>query len=268
MHNCKDSKRCFFGLEVEAAWMAPMPDGRILEEENRHITLVFLGNVSLSDLQKKLALFPQPSFRLAPVGTCDKLLFLPEKNPHVVAAHVTWCMPEVLSKYHEQLSDWLQEQGFKVEKKEFLSHVTLARAPFDAESWKMAFSPFPILVKALHLYESLERLQYSSLWSLPLPSPIEEFEHTADIAFRIRGDSLPQLFLYAQMALALKFPPLMDYFSDGSRLDHLDELIIQLNKDVAHADAEIGCPFKAISFHGEIVKEENGLLHWEMIVDV
>jgi len=37
---------------------------------------------------------------------------------------------------------------------------------------------------------------------------------------------------------------------------------------VAQADQEIGAPFKAVSFHGNIVKKNNQLLEWEMIVDV
>ena len=47
-----------------------------------------------------------------------------------------------------------------------------------------------------------------------------------------------------------------------------DEIIIQLNEKISLWDAESGCPFKAVSFSGEITKKENGLLHWEMIIDV
>jgi RNA 2',3'-cyclic 3'-phosphodiesterase len=36
---------------------------------------------------------------------------------------------------------------------------------------------------------------------------------------------------------------------------------------VTASDVEVGCPFKAVSYHGEI-HESNGLLQWEMIVDV
>jgi hypothetical protein len=40
-----------------------------------------------------------------------------------------------------------------------------------------------------------------------------------------------------------------------------------LNEAIARVDEQMGTPFKAVSFHGDI-QEEEGVLKWEMIVDV
>lgn len=260
-------KRLFFGLEIQAVWMDPLPEGRILKEENRHVTLFFVGNASLSQMQEKLKDFPDLSLCLGPVGRCDHLLFLPKGRPRVVAGHIDWLDLQEFDQIYQKLSSWLIAHGYVMENREVLSHVTIARSPFDEKKWKKAFFPFPLIATSFHLYESVGNLEYHPVWSRPLIAPIEEIEHTADIAFLVRGKNIQQLFLHAQLALAFKFPGMLYYFSEG-KIQDLDDLIIQLNQAVSRADAELGCPFKAVSFHGKIVPEENGLMRWEMIIDV
>lgn len=263
-----DMRRLFFGLEVQAAWMHPLPEGRVLKEKNRHITLAFLGNKSVSLIQKDLKNFPDLGFRLGPAGRCDHLLFLPKKNPRLVAGHIEWVDLQGFVQIHQELSSWLIAHGHAIDIRKILPHVTVARAPINEIKWQEAFFPFPIVAKSLNLYESLGNLEYRSIWCLPLIAPIEEIEHTADIAFLIRGEDIQQLFLHAQLALAFKFPCMLHYFAECSGIRCLDDLIIQLNRNVSCADAEKGCPFKAVSFHGKITSDESGFMRWEMIVDV
>ena len=165
------------------------------------------------------------------------------------------------------LSDWLKAMGYPIDERPFFPHITIARAPFDIKDWLAHFDPLPFFVKAIHLYQSLGNLHYQSIWESPLIPPFEEFEHTADIAFLVRGNTPQELHLNAQIALAFKFPPLVNFLSTILQ-DSLDEIIISLNEIVAKADMELGCPFKAISFHGKIIKDPYQILHWEMIVDV
>jgi hypothetical protein len=122
-------------------------------------------------------------------------------------------------------------------------------------------------VKGLHLYKSMGNLEYQSLWEMPLLPPFEELEHTADLAFHIRGSTVQQLHTHAQLALAFKFPPLVSCFTQKTQ-NSLKEIIISLNEMISQADMEFGCPFKAVSFHGEIKEDAQKLLHWNMIVDV
>jgi 2'-5' RNA ligase len=258
-------KRLFFGAEITAPSTQEPLSGRLIDPTYRHLTLAFLGNTSFSKLEEQLSLFPKPVFRVGLVGVCDRLLFLPPEHSRVVAGHVSGL--EKLKLFHDSLSAWLEERGYPIDRREFLPHVSLARAPFDPEEWEKQFTPFPVVISAIHLYESTGNLNYVPLWSYPLLPPFEEFAHTADIAFHIRGASLPEIHLHAQIALAFKFPPLLAYFAEDLCSD-LDDIIIALNATIARADQEAGCPFKAVSFHGKVVQDENKILHWEMIVDV
>lgn len=259
--------RLFFGCELDAVWSEPPHSGRILDLPNRHLTWAFLGNQERGKILEQLLGYPGDAQRLGFAGWCERLLFLPPRHPHVVASHVRFVDADGFTKAREELNTWLKSHDYPVEERPYISHVTLARAPFSIKQWKASFHPFPLLVKALHLYESLGNSHYKNLWSLPFLLPIEEIEHTADIAFLLRGHTLDHLFQHAQLALTWKFPAMLEYFSEES-VESLDELIIKLNGLVSKADAEKGCPFKAVSFHGEINTDAKGILTWEMIVDV
>jgi len=267
-NNSKDFKRLFFGAEVAAPWPDKLPAAHLLPIEVRHITLSFLGNIAYSKLQPLLKEIPVPAFKIEPAAWCDKIVFLPPDSPRVIATNVKWfTKDEPLLSYQKDLAVWLDSHQFKLDKREFFPHVTLARAPFRAEDWENAIETLPLQIKAIHLYESLGNLTYVPLWSHHFHPAFTEIDHTADIAFTIYGSSVQQLHLNAKIALAFKFPRLLNYF--GSTLhDSLDDIIIDLNYLIAQADAAIGCPFKAVSFHGNIIEEPSMLLKWEMIVDV
>jgi 2'-5' RNA ligase len=255
-----DRKRLFIGAEVDAPWPEAYPRGRLVEASARHVTLAFLGDTALSEVRE----MPRPPFRIGPTGIADRLLFLPERHPRVAAYHVVWSPP--LDVYYTELRRWLTASGHPVDDRELLSHVTVAREPFDPEEWKRVFAPLPCVIRAIHLYESVGGLTYRPLRSLPLLLPFEEVAHTADLAFLIRGASPEELHRHAEIALAFSFPPLISYMEEAKG-STLDLAIIALNEWIARADGRVGCPFKAVSFHGE-AEERQGLLHWEMIVDV
>ncbi len=258
------TKRLFFGLEVEAPWPLHYPRGRILAEEDRHITLAFLGETDWEELEKKLDLIPGLPFAVGPAGIATKLLFLPERTPRVVSLDVHWLTQEnALLRFQKTLADFLKIE----DKRPFLSHLTVARAPFHPQEWEKAFEMLPVIVKGFHLYESIGNLRYPSLWSKALLPAFEEFEHTADIAFHIRGQTLEELYLHAAVALGFKYPPLLAYLKPHTFAD-LSDVVRALGALVALTDQEKGCPFKAVSYHGEVRQDASGTLHWEMIVDV
>lgn len=236
--------RLFFGMEVVSAWPENFPSGRILLENHRHLTLAFLGESNMPDVRS----FPKPPFSIGLSGYFDQCLCL----SHVIAWHIHW-LEEGVVAYQQELASWLHL------KQDFLSHVTLSRKPYVEKEWKEHFMPLPLYVKNINLYESMGYSQYKTLWQYPLLAPFEEIEHTADIGFIIRGNH----YLHAQLALAFHFPPLVRYFDVSPKTD-LDEIVPALNAIIARADSEIGCPFKAVSFHGTISQNQE----WEMIVDV
>lgn len=259
-------KRLFFGFAVDAPWPMSYPKGRIIEESCRHLTLAFLGNVSFNRLEDALASFPRPNFLIGPVGICDQILFLPKMKPRVAAHHVSWISDgEKMEKYHDKVLQWLEELKFPIDKRVLLPHVTIARAPFEESEWESAFELTPLMVTGVHLYESMGNLRYHSLWELPLLLAFEELEHTADIAFIIRGKNYAELYQHGAVALSFKFPPFLAFLGKKGQKD-FSQVVQSLNKMVAKCDEEIGCPFKAVSYHGKV--DEKEYLEWEMVVDV
>jgi 2'-5' RNA ligase len=263
-----NQKRLFFALELETHWPKNLGQGRILDEPHRHLTFVFLGQVDSTKLLANISQIPLPPFSLGPTGKFDRCLFLPKRRPRVVAWHVSWfdeALP--LIKYRNTLRDWLRTLELVPDERDFLPHVTIARYPRMLGQWKNNFHQLPLMIKGIHLYESLGYSRYRSHWHLPFIPAIEAVEHTADIAFKVRAESLGQLHLHAEVALAFECPSLLPFFSDTKHKETLEEVVMALNDLVRIADTEIGCPFKAVSFHGEVVKEGD-FLTWEMIVDV
>ncbi|MCI0382280.1 MAG: hypothetical protein L0207_04440 [Chlamydiae bacterium] len=269
MQDLSEDKRLFFGIEIDAPWPDQYPEGRLIDSSSRHLTLAFLGNVSFAQIQKQLTSFPKGSIKIGPVGKCDKVIFLPNHNhPRVVAYHIDWFTGEKnLINLHRELLNWLEKNGYKTDKRDLLSHISLARAPFETKEWEKSFTLLPILAKAIHLYESRGNLQYEPLWSCSFILPFEEWPHTADIAFLIRGENPTQMYLHAFLALCYTFPILTPYFKKIEVTD-FEKIVSLLNNKIAKADAEIGCPLKAISYHGQMREKEKGMFEWEMVVDV
>lgn len=263
------TKRLFFGFQIEAPWPHPLPQGRILPENSRHLTLAFLGNQNYEMVREQLASLPLPPFKIGKTAFFDKCLFLPERHPNVVAWRGIWLQDtERMNSYYELFINWLANVHIHVDSKDFwLCHTTIARQPFNQEEWLQTFHPLPFTITHLHLYESLPELNYTPLWSHPLIAPFDEFEHTADIAYNIRGETFEELFYNAFSALSWRFPALLSFLPVNAIFQSLDDVIISLNESIGHADTEIGCPYKAISFHDEL-KQKSGFLEWEMIVDV
>lgn len=272
MHSNDEYKRLFFAFEIEAPWPIKLPEGRLLEEACRHLTLAFLGNIHYPTLQRILPSFPPPNFKMGMVGKFNKCRFLPKKHPNVVAWSIEWFQKDEyhLEAYQKEVVEWLQSHDFSVNinKKGFLPHVTLCRSPFQYKEWRKAFTPLPMMCKGLHLYESIGNLKYKPIWSYALHSPIEEIDHTADFAFLIRGENLSQIHKHAAVALTFLFPPLLSFISDKRKIEDLEDIIIDLNRMITKADLKQGCPLKAVSFHGELLKQEDQIYAWEMIIDV
>lgn len=266
----KDQRRLFFAFKVAAPWPEQLPKGRLVDSEQRHLTLAFLGEVDYGHLLRILPSIPLPSFKISLVGSFDRLLFLPKAHPRVVSFHVDWMeKSEVVGGYCKILVDWLRSRGFDPDvKDEFLPHVTLCRSPFSFHEWREVDFCLPLHLTGLHLYESVGGLQYRSIWEHAIGLPFIEIEHTADIAFKIYGETISQIYCHAFCALAWKFPQLLNYKPEDWDAESVDDIVKGLNIITAHIDAEGGCPFKAVSYHGDIESSTNGHLIWEMIVDV
>jgi 2'-5' RNA ligase len=258
----EECKRLFIAMETQAPWPEEYPGGRILLESNRHLTLAFLGNISLPVIEKLLSTFPKPPFSLGLAGMFSKPLFL----SNVAAWQIDWWEQETeLFEYRQAIVSWLEKIPIPI-KGEFLSHVTIARQPTEQEEWRRSFTPLPCFAKDVVLFQSLGHSTYRPLWKIPLLAPFEPVEHMADIAFVIRGHDLEQLYTHAWLALSFFEPILCAYFVPA-KPNSLRELIECLNKQIARVDIEVGCPLKAVSHHGTLQGKGNSI-EWEMIADV
>ncbi len=256
-------------MDIVAPWPNKMPKGRCIDKKNRHLTLSFLGDIPYPPLKDSLIRFPALPFVTGPAGYFDASVALPFERPRVLAWHVRFFQDDpLIADFQITLRDWLADRGYKSDEKEWLPHVTLCRRPFKIEDWKNSFSPLPFYCGGIHLYESVGSLSYNRLWTLSLPAPFEEIQHTADIAFLIRGKNIEQLFYHGFCALAFKIPSLLQLPFSAPSLCTLDDAIIRLNALISLADIKEGCALKAVSFHGEAVQISETLLQWEMIVDV
>jgi 2'-5' RNA ligase len=270
-----EKKRLFFALKVVAPWPQTSLKGRILIEEQRHLTLAFLGEVDGQRILEALENIPPIPFSVGLTGAFNQCLFLPRRQPRVVAWHVDWQDdPSPLIVFQKELTNWLVEIGIPPRDvgREWLPHVTLCRQPFNSLEWKKSFSTMPMATGDLCLYESVGELRYLPLWTRSITPPFEEIEHTADMAFLIYGNTLQQILNHAQTVLAFKFPALMTEMSRDVNVQSLDDIVIYLNELICKSDSTIGCPFKAVSFHGDLEQVNLGfnspIFKWEMIVDV
>jgi hypothetical protein len=184
----------------------------------------------------------------------------------VVAQHVEWFEGfDAITNYQTALLDWLEDLGYSVDRRPLLSHITVARSPFLEKEWEEAFVPLPFQITGLHLYESIGNLRYISLWQKPQLPVFEEFQHTADIAFSLEGKDYHALYLHGAFALSFHYPPILQFLQEP-RPQNIQEVVRHLNEMIATCDGEIGCPFKAVSHHGQF--SEGPPHKWEMIVDV
>ncbi|CRX39433.1 2'-5' RNA ligase family protein [Estrella lausannensis] len=265
-------KRLFLGLETSGPWPAKMPNGRIIPENGRHATLVFLGLVQGERLKELVGMTPPPPWPVGLGALATAPLLLPPEKPRCLSWELELLENrEQLFAYQESLLSLFCAEGFvtpREKSRHFLPHVTLARAPFDSSSWIKGFTKQFITLGSLHLYESLGGSTYTPLHSWPVIAPAQEMNHTADLAFYIRGQSIQSLTLHAFMALTGVHPPLVRYMPPWSEVESLDDLIACINHSVSRMDIEEGSPFKAVSYHGELKTLGNGVFEWEMIVDV
>ncbi len=254
----------FFAAELAAAWHSHFPPGRIVAEEFRHLTIAFLGMTDREAILKQIDQIPRPSWHIGPSGLLQKWIFLPTFSPRVVAAEASFFQEkEAFFEYQKNLSE-----QFKTLKKELLPHATVARAPFDTAAWSHFPCQIPFFIRGIALWKSLGHSTYAPIWTDPSISPFEEIEHTADLAYTIRGQNFSQLAYHALLALSFSFPAFRSYLDKLSPCNSFEEIVHLLNQWIAEIDMREGIGLKAVSYHANIAAKENHLLEWTMIVDV
>lgn len=250
------------GFQIEAPWPEEMPKGQIIPENQRYLKIAELPD--FSDLSLKQLNVFAPKRHLGGVGVFDSSSFFSSDQPQ----EIDWKVhSEEFLTFQNRLLEELRTLPLRVETLNYPS-LLICCSPSNPVEWQEAFIPLPFKTKTLHLYEQKGPCDFHSHWSFSFISPFEEKEHTADMAFNVYGENLQEIYRHAFIALAFKMPELLPFFIPLPHIHHLDDIIIALNQSVSAADAAMGCPLKAVSFHGDLVHLDPLTLQWEMIVDV
>jgi len=266
----KDIKRLFLGFEIFTHWPELPKEKKMIDEENRHITLLFLGDNSISSIKSYMDNLPQLDLKVGAVGFFEKCLFWPIKHPRLVAYGIDFFENNnLMEKFQKDLVEFFKSKNHQIrEKNNFLPHVTICRDHFDVTKWQRNFRPFPLYIKSFNLYESLGHSEYKTLWKKDYIRPFDEIPHTADIAFTIKGESYNELLYNSFIALSFKSFDFFDYYSELRSIKNVDDIIIKLNDIITKAEIKgLSMPFKAVSFNSHIEKKDD-IFSWEMIVDV
>ena len=171
----------FWGFELAIDWPALPQDGRIVSSESRHATIAFLGNIDLSII-KNYAERYKPEVDSVLSGHIDKFVSLPNMSkPRVLCLSGRLDDESKTLKVVDQIKNDMMNLGIKIEKRKWLFHVTVARAPFKnkniaslaMEYWRKntqgAESRANFYFKNICLYQSLPGLKYEKLYSYELP---------------------------------------------------------------------------------------------------
>ena len=245
----------FLGAKIIPAWSLNLfgDEGGQSLSDLPHVVWVEIEEISGSALQKILsrgAFSPEVGF-VGRLDTSDMTMhFFDEAR--VVG-------------FVEDIFFWLQEKGVSVSWPLFSCVHFLA----ELKEGSIPLSPSPFVVEGIEVFEKEKGAPCRILWQFPIVVPFEEMEHTADLAFIVRGKDWEELYLHACGALYFTCPELYPFLS-GERvaMDGLDQIVIQLNRVIATIDQEVGSPFKAVSFNGKVIRNSEGIYEWEMIIDV
>ncbi|MCX6112793.1 MAG: hypothetical protein NTY22_05875 [Proteobacteria bacterium] len=161
-------RRLFWGFEITAQWPQFPRDGRQILPKDRHATIAFLGNVDY-DMLKPFINNYEPEINIQPSGIFNRLILLPnEKKSRIISlgGHINnldMCMTEV-----NRIKKGMSMLGFKIDERDWLFHVTIARKPFNIKLWKGLNILIPFRLSGICLYQSIQSLIYEKLHTFPI----------------------------------------------------------------------------------------------------
>ncbi|MEM6739746.1 MAG: RNA 2',3'-cyclic phosphodiesterase [Pseudomonadota bacterium] len=123
--------RAFVGLPVPESWGAPILSlqgalgvGRAVAEENLHITLAFLDEISTGQAEELHAALELRRLRRVSLSA-EGLQTFGGERPKLIALEI--CAHPALTDLHRSVARAAEEAGIALERRRFRPHVTLAR---------------------------------------------------------------------------------------------------------------------------------------------
>ena len=166
-------QRLFFSLKFSNAQQQQLlpyqrqvlnlcPDGRLVDNDNLHLTLFFLGQVDAAQ-QQSLVLAAQQINVAAFSLTLDHLAcFAKPKILYLAPSQI----PAALLQLQQQVAALCKAAGFNEIHDHYRPHITLARHAYCGEAFQLAVAPVTLNIAEFALYLSARqdgRLQYQPL---------------------------------------------------------------------------------------------------------
>lgn len=125
--------------------------GRFTQEENLHLTLVFLGDVPKEQIPTIINIMDSAKWIPFPL-LLNRMRSFKKDNGSIYWLGCEKC--PMLLKLQKELADKLRVAGFKVEFKVFLPHLTLGRQIVSKKSLEQEFPPIVYNVNYFSLMQS------------------------------------------------------------------------------------------------------------------
>jgi len=151
--------------------------GNFTTAENFHVTIVFIGDVSESTLERLKQVVDETKFIPFVIRTRHMGFFSHGGMKDILVWHVD--RSHELASIYDQLFAWLTKMGFSLEDREFRPHFTIARKAVFPEAFleKHASLDAPVMFmkcERISLMESLRvngKLMYKELYGRTMETP-------------------------------------------------------------------------------------------------
>jgi len=145
---------------------------RWVDQENYHVTLAFLGDQNINDLETMAGHLDDTLDQAGAEICITRLSPFPESRPKLIAAMID--RNEVLLTLSRQVNSAVSATGLRMDKRRFIPHVTLGRYRHSKNAFAgaipMNFSLSAVLDEVV-LYESVltaNGAEYEAIYRFPL----------------------------------------------------------------------------------------------------
>jgi len=145
---------------------------RWVDQERYHITLAFLGDQNLEDLEHMATNLDETLDLSSPEVCVKRLSPFPESRPKLIAAMID--PNDTLSALNRQVISAVTASGLRIDKRRFIPHITLGRYRHSKNQFSGAI-PMNIVIdmilEEVVLYESVlttNGAEYEAIYRFPL----------------------------------------------------------------------------------------------------
>ena len=145
---------------------------RWVDQERYHVTLAFLGDQSLDDLESLAVYLDETLGFSSPEVSVRRLSPFPERRPKFIAAMVD--PNDALSQVQRQVVSAVKNCGLHMDKRRFIPHITLGRYRHSKNPFSGAIPmnlSMDMVLDEVVLYESVlttNGAEYEALYRFPL----------------------------------------------------------------------------------------------------